>query len=654
MSFATGQSVIRRQVLRRKGNVMSRSPIFWPQISRIAICAAFAPFPALAQQAGDVDAITLDTVVISGGLSPIAGDAYGRAHTVVTGEELERRGIRTVQDALREVPGVSVNSPGASVTQVRIRGAEANHTLVLIDGVPATGGNDEYYFSGLGTADIDRIEVLRGPQSVYYGSNASAGVINIITRKGEPGTHYGGAVELGNGYGVSGWFTQRTQRGGLAFSAAKRDDHGFDQSGDGGEKDGIDRATLGLTGDWQASEDLALGFTLRHAREEYDHDSTNFTPSGHRDYVIDDPDQHSERREFVGSLWGEYAMLDGRLLHRLEYQDTVFKQSYNGGAFTRGQTRALKYRLGVSLDGAPLAEARQMLNLMVERVEDENDTAPDYARASNSVALEYRGFFDSGLDVQAGLRRDDFDSFEDFTSWNLGLSWQVPGQDLRLHASAGRGLVKPSYYELFADDAYTLGNPGLRPERNTGFDIGVEAQLLDGRATLDLTWFQERMEDEITYVYGTASDGRASYINQSGKSPRKGIELAAKIQATDALNLGLSYTYLDAKNPDGSVETRRPRHELGLRASHAFHDGRGMITADLRHVRGNYDQQFWGSYPIRELPAHTIVNVAGGYDINDNLRATARVVNLFDKDHMDAWGYASQGRAAYVGVEARW
>ena len=670
MSFATGQSVIRRQALRRKGNVMSRSPISWPQISRIAICAALVPFPALAQQAGDVDAITLDTVVISGGLSPIAGDAYGRAHTVVTGEELEQRGIRTVQDALREVPGVSVNSPGASVTQVRIRGAEASHTLVLIDGVPATGGNDEYYFSGLETANIDRIEVLRGPQSVYYGSNASAGVINIITRKGEPGTRYGGAVELGNGYGVSGWFTQRTQRGGLAFSAARRDDHGFDQSGDGGEKDGIDRATLGLTGDWQASDDLVLGFTLRRAREEYDHDSVadwdddigaivdgdGNVVTGPEGYVYDDPFPQSERIEFAGSLWGEYAMLDGRLLHRLEYQDTVFKQSYNGGAFTRGQTRALKYRLGVSLDGAPLAEARQILNLRVERVEDENDAAPDYAQANNSVALEYRGFFDSGLDVQAGLRRDDFDSFEDFTSWNLGLSWQVPGQDLRLHASAGRGLVKASYYQLFADDAYTLGNPGLRPERNAGFDIGVEAQLLDGRATLDLTWFQERMEDEITYVDDAAPGGRASYVNQPGKSPRKGVEVAVKIQATDALDLGLSYTYLDAKNPDGSVETRRPRHELGLRATHAFHDGRGIVTADLRHVRGNYDQQLWEDlpYPIRELPAHTVVNVAGGYDINDNLRATARVVNLFDKDHMDAWGYASQGRTAYVGVEARW
>ncbi len=632
------------------------------QISTLALCAALAPVTALApvsalaQEADTTEAVTLDTVVISGGLSPIAADAYGRAYTVLTAAELEKRGLRSVQDALRAVPGVSVSSAGASLTQVRIRGAEASHTLILIDGVPATGGNDEYILSGLDTQNIDRIEVLRGPQSVYYGSNASAGVINIITRKGEPGTHYGGAVEVGNGYAVSGWFTQRTDRGGLAFTASKRDDHGFNQALNGHEKDGIERATVGLTGDWQATDEAKLGFTLRRSKEKYDADASNYAATGQQDYLTDDPNEHSERNEFVGSLWGEYSMLNGRMLHRLEYQDTVYKQNYNDGPFTRGETRALKYRLSTSLDGQALADARHMVNLMIERVEDENDSAPNYDRANDSIALEYRGFFANGLDVQAGLRRDNFDTFDDFTSWNLALSWQVPDQPYRLHASAGRGLVKPSYYELFANDAYTLGNPNLRPERNTGFDLGVEATLLDGRAVVDLTYFREEMEDEITYAYGAVSDGsgRASYTNQSGKSPRKGIELSGQIEATDALRLGLTYTYLDAKNPDGSVEIRRPRHELGLNASYDFLDGRGNVAADIRYVAGNYDTQYWGSYPTEKLGDYTLVNVSGGYDINDNLRATARVVNLFDKDYMDVWGYASQGRAGYLGLEAKW
>ena len=619
--------------------------------------AALAALPARAQeQAQDTDTVQLDPVVITGGLSPIAADAYGRAHTVLTAEDMERRGIRTVQDALREVPGVAVSSSGAAQTQVRIRSAEGNHTLILIDGVPATGGNDEYYLSGLETANIDRIEVLRGPQSVYYGSNASAGVINIITRRAKPGTHARGSAEVGNGYALSGWFSQRTERGGLVFTAARRDDHGYNQALNGDEKDGTDRRTIGLSGDWQANEALQLGFTLRRSREDTEYDATNFLATGPGNYLIDDPDQRGRRDEFTGALWGEYAALDGRVLHRLEYQNSVFKQRQTDAEATRGETRALKYRLSYALDGAPVPQARHLLNLMLERVEDENDAAPDYARANNSLALEYRGFLDNGLDIQAGLRRDDFDRFADFTSWNLGLSWQVPDSRFRLHASAGRGLVKPSYYELFANDAYTQGNPGLAPERNTGFDLGIAAEFMDGRGTIDLTYFNERMQDEISYAIGAAPDGsgRASYVNQPGKSRRQGVEVAGQLQATDALRLGLTYTYLDAKNPDGSVEIRRPRHQLGVTARYDLQDGRGWIGADIRHVAGNYDTQGWGSYATGKLPDYTLVNLSGGYDLTESVRATARVVNLFDKEYSDTWGYATQGRQAYLGFEAKW
>ncbi|MFC3527112.1 TonB-dependent receptor plug domain-containing protein [Paracoccus mangrovi] len=633
---------------------MTRKAAFAPTLPGTALLAAIiAPLPLWAQQ-GDPDTVQLDPVVITGGLTPIAADAYGRAHTVLTADEIERRGLRTVQDALRIVPGVAVSSAGASQTQVRIRGAEGNHTLILIDGVPATGGNDEYYLSGLETANIDRIEVLRGPQSVFYGSNASAGVINIVTRRAEPGTHAGGRVEVGNGYALSGWFSQRGERGGLMFTASKHDDHGYNSALNGDEKDGIDRRSLGLSGDWQASDALQLGFTLRRAREDMDYDSQNFSATGAGTYLIDDPDRHSRHDEFTGALWGEYVMADGRLVHRLEYQESVFKRRQDSDDETRGETRALKYRLSYGLDGRPVAEARHLLNLMIERVEDENDAAPDYARANNSLALEYRGFLENGLDIQAGLRRDDFDRFADFTSWNLGLSWQVPDSRYRLHASAGRGLVKPSYYELFADDAYTLGNPGLSPERNSGFDLGVEAELMDGRGSIDVTYFNEHMQDEISYAVGAAPDGRASYVNQRGESRRQGVEVAGQWQASDALWLGMSYTYLDAKNPDGSVEVRRPRHQLGLSARHDLWDGRGWIGGDIRHVAGNYDSQGWNGDQVRELPDYTLVNLSGGYDLTDRVRATARVVNLFDKEYSDVWGYGTQGRQAYLGLEAKW
>lgn len=621
-----------------------------PHSLLIATCSLMLPLAAAAQD----DPLVLDKVVLSAGLSPIVADGYARAHSVLTAEEIGKRGITNVQDALRALPGVSVSSTGSSFTQVRIRGAEANHTLILIDGIEATGGADEYILTGLETANIARIEVLRGPQSVFYGSNASAGVINIITDKGAPGLHYGGMAELGNGQALSAHVSQRGARGGVALTLSARDDHGYDQSGDGGEKDGIDRKTIGLSADWRLGDAIQLGTTLRWAEESYDYDATSYMATDADSYVVDDDTLSSERREFQGAAWAQYDMLDGRLTHRLEFQKTIYKQAYDSRPFTRGETEKLKYRLGYGLDGLPVDQARHVLNVLAEREQDKNNSAPGYDRKRKSLALEYRGFLDNGLDIQAGIRRDNNKSFEDFTSWNLGISWQLPNRPLRLHASAGSALVNPSYYELYADDGYTLGNPGLKPEINRGFDLGIEAGFLDGRAMIDLTYFKERMQDEITYSYGAAPDGRAMYVNQPGDSPREGVELTGRLQLAEDLSLALNYTYLDAKNPDGSVEIRRPRHELGLTSSYAFLDGRGNVTADIRYVSGNYDRQYWGAYPTKELPSYTVVNLAAGYDLTENMRLTGRVVNLLDEEYSNVWGYSSLGRTAYIGLQAKW
>lgn len=610
----------------------------------------------------------LDEILLSAGLTPSAADAYGRAYTVLNAKEIEDRGITTVQDVLRAMPGVAVNGAGASSAQVRIRGAEGNHTLILIDGIEATGETDEYILAGLETANIARIEVLRGPQSVFYGSNASAGVINIITDKGEPGLHYGGTLELGNGAAASARVSQRSDRGGVVLSLSARDDHGYDQSGDGGEKDGINRKTLGLSGDWKATDDLRIGMTLRWSDEHYDYDATaqyDFASGGVVDgngnpvtrpegYVYDDPGLYNDRKEFQGGLWAEYAMLDGRLVHRLDLQQTDYRQSHEGGPSGRGEMRKLKYRLTYGLDGQPVDQARHLLNFLAEGQKDENSSAPNYEREMTALAVEYRGFLDNGLDIQAGIRHDNNKVFEDFTSWNLGLSYQMPNHPVRLHASAGSALVNPSYYELYADDSFTLGNPGLRPEINRGLDIGIEYQLPDGRGSVDLTYFNERMEDEITYISGAATDGRASYVNRSGDSPREGIEISGRVQATEDLFVALNYTYLDARDPDGLVEIRRPRHELGLSATYAFMQGRGSATVDFRHVSGNYDDQFFGSFARAELPSYNLVKLSAGYDLTDNVRLTGRVVNVFDEEYSDVWGFASQGRTAYVGLQAKW
>lgn len=608
-------------------------------VSTLALVAG----PASAQTYYD-----LGTLILSAGLTPIEEDSLGRALTLVTGEEIEERGLTTVQEALRALPGVAVSGSGDSFTQVRMRGAEANHTLILIDGIEAAGGDGEYILSGLETAMIERIEVLRGPQSVVYGSNASAGVINIVTRRATPGLTREVSVETGAAHRASGFLGWRGERGGLSLALSHLDDLGYDNSGSGGERDGIRRRTAILSGDYALSDDLSVDVTLRRSREQYDYDATDWMATDWRGYVVDDPTLFSDRDERTAGLGLTYEQAGGRLVHRLSLATTRNSQSNSGGTPTETRTDAVHYRLSYGLDGAPVDSAAHLLTAMLEWERDSSSSNPLYDRASTSYALEYRGEF-GGLSLQMGARYDDNRVFEDATTWTLAASHDLGG-GWRLHGSAGTGVVNPSYFELYAAAFGYVGNPNLRPERNRSVDLGLEMPL--GReGVLDVTLFREVMTDEITAV--STGPGSWSYINQSGDSLRHGVEVSGRTQLTDRLGLRMTYTWLRAENPDGSVEIRRPRHELSLGATWGFAQGRGRVSADLRHVRGNWDTQFWGANPTVELPAYTTVDLAAQYDLTDRVTLVGRVANLFDAAVMDVWGYAGRGRSAYVGLRAR-
>ncbi|MEQ9695543.1 TonB-dependent receptor [Shimia sp. SDUM112013] len=594
--------------------------------------------------------IDLGEIVISGGFTPIDEAAYGRSATVITAEEIETRGIRTVQDALRAVPGVSVSGAGDSFTQVRIRGGEANHTLVLIDGVPAAGGNAQYNFSGLETANIERIEVLRGPQSVFYGSNASSGVINIITNKGGLGRELSGTVEAGDANSASMRYSYRDDRGGAAVSLSYADDKGYDISGDGGEKDGIKRATINLSGDYLVAEGLKLGFTYSHSDEEYEYDATNFAATDAATYIVDDPTLFSDRTERLGQVFAEYEAMGGRMMHRFSLEGSEFSNSNNGGATSSADRKTARYLLSYALDGATTTETNHLLNVIAEYTERRSDTEPGYKPNRASYALEYRGTFDNGLSLQGGLRYDDNSTFADDVTWNISAAYML-ASGVRLHASAGEGSVDPSFFELFANSFGYVGNPNLTPEKNQSIDLGVEVPFWQGRGVFDVTLFAENLEDEITDYFDPIS-GNFTFRNQAGTSKRRGVEVSSNVQATDTLDLRLSYTYLDAENPDGSVEVRRPQHELMLSATQQFMNGRGSVNADLRYVAENYDTQFWGAFQTAKLPDYVTLDLSARYAINDTLTLTGRVTNLFDEDYSDVWGYAKRGRAVYVGLAA--
>lgn len=383
-----------------------------------------------AQAAQAQDAMDLGEIIVSGGLAPVDADTYGRAVDVITAADFERRGLTTVQNALRALPGVAVNSTGDSFTQVRIRGGEGNHVLVLIDGVEAnSSGSGEYYFAGLDLANVERIEVLRGPQSALYGANAMSGVISIITKDAEhDGFEYGFGAEVGGqkSLAANGFVRFANERSKIAFSAATRRTDGEDGSRSGGDQEFNDRNTLTFKAEHALTDQLRAGLNLTKVVQEYGYDrAVSAAVNTPADYVVDTP-LTADRDELYGSVWVELDSFDGRLTNRLSYAGNHSEQDrFNDGVYDSGDEAERKtYKLTgtFALDAATVANASQIISYALEREREEyiNAYAPGgtYSRETDSIALEYQGEFDNGLSVQAGARHDFNDVFEDATTWS--------------------------------------------------------------------------------------------------------------------------------------------------------------------------------------------------------------------------------------------
>ena len=631
---------------------------------------------AEAQEWTTGETLELDPIIVSGGLTPVPAEEFGRAVSVVTAEDLARSQVAFAADALRALPGVTVTRTGATggVTAVRIRGAESNHTVVLIDGVDVSAPeNGEFDFGGLLAADIARIEVLRGPQSAIYGSNAIGGVISITTKDAEvAGTSYAANAEAGTDGTVGGLIAVRrlTERANLSLSVAARDVGGFDISGTpGGEDDPDDNVTVNARGSFALSDALTVGGTLRYVDRTSDYDDFAFGAPVSDDLVVDADLVHF-RTEFSGSAFATLEAFDGRMSNELllTYADMDDENRRDGvkDADTTSRRTTLRYLGTVALDAATIAAARQTVSFGVERREEsfENNDASvvfdpsqmeKQSRDLTSLIGQYRGVFLDDLSLQANIRRDFNDGFEDVTTWSLAASYILANDTTRLHASYGTGSQNPTLYEQFGFiPGQWVGNPDLEPESSRGWDAGIEQTFLAGRAVVDVTYFQDRLTDEISSTYDPAT-GESTPFNEDGTSRRQGVEVAGTFEATEALTLGIAYTWLDAEDPDGSQEPRRPGQEIALAADYALPDDRTVVHLDVRRVIDNVDIDFtspsFGAGKV-ELDDYTLVNVAAEHRLTDTVTLTGRIENLLDADYQELDGYATPGVTAYVGLRS--
>ncbi len=635
--------------------------------------------PSLAQEANTEpsDAIA-DTIVALGSLSPRPAGEVGSALTVIDADALAIRQINFVSDVLRDVPGLAVNrnGPEGAQTQVRMRGAEGNHTLVFIDGIEANNPIfGEFNFANLLAADVERIEIIRGPQSALYGSEAIGGVIAVTTKGPQDGHQADAELEVGSfgSYRAFGALGHGGHQGGVraaiqyyttdgvssAPASTNADGIGAGLAEDGiTEDDGFTNLTASLKTVFEPTDAFRLESALRYVDSNVDIDSQEFAFG-----TVQDADLSNEAEDLFAKLDATLDLFDGSITTRasLGYTRSEF-DSFTGETLT-SSSLGERLDLGVQAGGAVQSGAvRHGLTLGVEH--EQLDFTGGSLAAPNvqddeqtSIIGEYTLDVGDALFLSGAVRQDFNDVFDDAATYRVSAAYRLGQTGTRLHASWGEGVTDPSFNERFGFNPATfIGNPELQPERSEGFDIGVEQSWLGGDLVVDITYFNADLTDEITTSFTLDTNGNfvSTPINLSGESDREGVEVAANARLFDTIMVDAQYTYLNATGADGLTEVRRPEHTASANLTWEPLPDRATLNIGVDY-NGETEDLFFGFSdpnftPRRTLDAYTTVRLAGSYRLNDSVEIFARGENVFDEDYQEVIGFAPPGAAAYAGL----
>jgi vitamin B12 transporter len=599
----------------------------------------------------------LPILVVSATRIATAQPQVGSSVTVITADEIAARQLRTVTDVLKLVPGLNVVQSGGpgGVTSVFMRGTNSNHTKVLIDGIDVSDPSNSgatFDFGQLLASDIERIEVLRGPQSGLYGSDAIGGVISITTRAGKGPFSLSGSLEGGS----FNTFNQTLAVGGstdqLQYAANLEHLHSgatpvtpldLLQPGEARLDDYEDNLTastrLGLTVAPGFDVDLAARFTDAH------YAFTGDNPFAFPSYP-DAQQSKSDTSQYYTRLSGHLVSADGVLDQTLGVAyssawtlnlDPNFGASVNAGD-----------RVKVDWQGAVRLSPDETVVLDAEHARDaiREPISAEVTDDAGAVELQSHlgGHFYSALNV----RYDDNQRFGSKVTWRFAPAYVIAATDTRLSASAGSGFKAPTLSELYQNfPPFFYSNPDLRPETSTGYDLGMEQGFLDKAVELGATWFRNDIHNLITTdVTGT------TYANV-GHALTQGVESFVAWLPLQSLRLRADYTFTQADDAILHEQLlRRPKHKATLDAnwqvSSAF-----SLDSTLLYVGSWIDGNRDFSVARLTAPGYTTVNLAANFALNARWALFARIVNLFDRRYQDPVGFLQPPLGAFAGVRGQ-
>ncbi len=627
----------------------------------LCVCVGFAA-PAWAANTGD--AVKLDDVVISANRVATPIDRVGSSVTVITAKDIEESQATSALDMLEEVPGLTVNYNGGrgTASYLYMRGSDYTGILIMVDGMavhdPSKPGAT-YDLTHISADDIERIEVLRGNQSTLYGSQAVGGVISITTKSGKNsakllegnvGFEYGSFNSLKATTNLMG----RYDKVYYGLSANRFSTDGFDISkvDNKTEDDGYVNTSYNLRLGADLLEDVGavdkwnVEGQVRYMLADLDYDMSG---------PADNP--NSQRKtERGGQFKTDLDLFDGLLANSFNvsyfqnqrdmYSNGTNRQTTN--SFYDGVASQYNYK------GTLRPADGHAFTFGVDHSIDDIKTDKQDRDISNTGYYgNYQVDLLDNLSLTFGMRLDDHEAFGAHTTYRTTAGYKLEETNTRFHTSFGTGFNAPSVYQLYAPDTvynmgggpivYKLGNPDLDAETSTSFDFGIEQNLFDDRLVFDVTFYNSRIKDKISY--GGSSVG---YINIAS-SRAYGVEMSVDAEVTDEINLSWNHTYNEARdNTNGHSMSGQPKHEGGLNVRYApdYVEGLSVYTK-ARYSTWRFDS-YRNGYPY--TGGFIVWDLGGRYNLTDDIVLNARIENLLDKQYYTKGQYEQGGIAGYVGV----
>lgn len=587
-----------------------------------------------------------DDAAITPTRTPTRIGGTGTALTVITREEIERSGQSSLVEVLRGKPGLDVvrsGGPGGQ-TSVFLRGANSQHTKVLLDGIPindpsnATRGLD---FSTLDVENIERIEILRGPQSLLYGSDAIGGVINIITRRGEGpmqvrSRHYGGSLGTWRtGMSVSGG-DERTY---YSFGGSYLATDGISQaSADRGntERDRFRNGTLSGRFGWTPSDQVNVDYVFRY--QDADAGIDNF------DLFTGVPVDNIGRKNLLNSFYNRVQLqslfLDGGIeqvvgFNVADYHRKDTDPEPGVPPLFKGQARQIDYQLNFLLtEWNTLSAGAQYY------AENAASTFnPEESQYNRGVFLQDQWQIFENWFASVGVRFDDHSRAGPAETYRATSVYTFVATNTDLHGSIGTGFRAPA----LAENLFAFGNPNLRPERSKGWDFGITQRLLDNRLTVDATYFRNDFEDLIVFDFNTFS------LENIGRARASGVEITGRWDVLENTAVWANYTLTDTLDYSTNLPlVRRPRDKVTIGLDQYFWARTARIGGEAMLVGDRLDT---GQQVLDE---YAVINLNGSYYFGPNTELFARIDNVFNEKYEEIRGFGSVGITGYAGFNLLW